>query len=72
LAAVFGLRTFEQVYLLTNGGPANRTSVVVLYLYNQMRDNNYGGANASSVMLVLTGACVIILIRKLLSEKEEK
>lgn len=72
LAAVFGLRTFEQVYLLTNGGPANRTSVVVLYLYNQMRDNNYGGANASSVMLVLTGACVIVLIRKLLSEKKEK
>lgn len=72
LAAVFGLRTFEQVYLLTNGGPANRTSVVVLYLYNQMRDNNYGGANASSVMLVLTGAFVIILIRKMLSEKKEQ
>lgn len=72
LAAVFGLRTFEQVYLLTNGGPANRTSVVVLYLYNQMRNNNYGGANASSVMLVLTGACVIVLIRKLSAEKKEK
>jgi len=72
LAAIFGLRTFEQVYLLTNGGPANRTSVVVLYLYNQMRNNNYGGANASSVMLVLTGAFVIILIRKIASEKKEK
>ncbi len=62
LAAVFGLRTFEQIYLLTNGGPANRTSVLVLYLYNQIRDNNYGGANATSVMLVLTGAFVIVLI----------
>jgi len=72
LAAIFGLRTFEQVYLLTNGGPANRTSVVVLYLYNQMKNNNYGGANASSVMLVITGACVIILIRKLLAEKKDE
>jgi len=71
LAAIFGLRTFEQVYLLTNGGPANRTSVVVLYLYNQMRDNSYGGANASSVILVLTGAFVIVLIRKLTAEKKE-
>ncbi len=71
LAAVFGLRTFEQVYLLTNGGPANRTSVLVLYLYNQMRNNNYGGANASSVMLILTGAIVIILIRKIFSSKED-
>ncbi len=71
LAAVFGLRTFEQVYLLTNGGPANRTSVLVLYLYNQMRNNNYGGANASSVMLILTGAVVIVLIRKIFSNKED-
>ncbi|MFT4145404.1 MAG: sugar ABC transporter permease [Mobilitalea sp.] len=65
LAAIYGLRTFEQVYLLTNGGPANRTSLVVLYLYNQMRDNNYGGANASSVILIIVGAFVIVTIRKL-------
>ena len=71
LAAVFGLRTFEQVYLLTNGGPANRTSVLVLYLYNQMRNNNYGGANASSVMLILTGALVIVCIRKMFSSRDE-
>lgn len=71
LAAIFGLRTFEQVYLLTNGGPANRTSLVVLYLYNQMRDNNYGGANASSAILILVGAVVIVSIRKLFSRKEE-
>ena len=71
LAAVFGLRTFEQVYLLTNGGPANRTSVLVLYLYKQMQNNNYGGANASSVMLILTGAVVIVLIRKLFSIKKD-
>lgn len=71
LAAVFGLRTFEQVFLLTNGGPANRTSVVVLYLYNQMKDNNYGGANAASVMLVLVGAVVIVTIRKLFTLKKD-
>lgn len=71
LAAVFGLRTFEQVYQLTNGGPANRTSLMVLYLYNQMRDNNYGGANASSVILICVGAIVIVGIRKLFSRKAD-
>lgn len=71
LAAVFGLRTFEQVYLLTNGGPANRTSLVVLYLYNQMKNNNYGGANASSVVLIAVGACVIVSIRKIFSRSED-
>lgn len=63
LAAVFGLRTFENIYLLTNGGPANRTSVIVLYLYNQMRNNKYGVANASSVVLILLGVLVIVTIR---------
>ncbi len=72
LAAVFGLRTFEQIYLLTNGGPANRTSVLVLYLYNQMRNNNFGGANASSVMLILTGAAVIVFIRLLFTARKDK
>lgn len=71
LAAIFGLRTFEQVYLLTNGGPANRTSLVVLYLYNQMRNNNYGGANASSTILIIVGAIVIVSIRKLFSIKND-
>ncbi len=71
LAAVFGLRTFEQIFFLTNGGPANRTSVVVLYLYNQMKKNDYGGANASSVMLIIVGALVIVSIRKLFTLKKD-
>lgn len=68
LAAVFGLRTFENIYLLTNGGPANRTSVVVLYLYNQMRNNKYGVANAASVVLILLGMVVIVAIRSISSK----
>lgn len=71
LAAVFSLRTFEQVFQLTNGGPANRTSVVVLYLYNQMKNNDYGGANASSVMLILVGAVVIVCVRKIFTWKKD-
>ncbi|MDD6451757.1 MAG: sugar ABC transporter permease [Lachnospiraceae bacterium] len=63
LAAVFGLRTFENIYLLTNGGPANKTSVIVLYLYNKMRNNKYGIANASSVVLIMLGVVVIVAIR---------
>lgn len=72
LAAVYGLRTFEQIYLLTNGGPANRTSVLVLFIYNEMRSNHYGTANAASIMLILTGACVIVMIRSLFSIGKEK
>ena len=72
LAAVFGLRTFEQIYMLTNGGPSNRTSVVVLYLYNQMRNNKYGLANASSVALIIVGAVVIVAIRTIFAKISKK
>ncbi len=65
LAAVFGLRTFENIYLLTNGGPGNKTSVIVLYLYNQMKTNHYGMANAASVVLIMLGVLVIVTIRSI-------
>ncbi len=65
LAAVMSLRQFEQVFLLTNGGPANRTSTMVLYLYKQIQDMRYGPANAASVMLIMVGVLVILSIRSL-------
>ncbi len=65
LAAVLSLRQFEQVFLLTNGGPANRTSTMVLYLYKQIQNMRYGQANAASVMLICLGVVVILGIRRL-------
>lgn len=67
LAMIYGLRQFEQVYMLTNGGPANKTSVMVLYLYKQIQNYRYGLANASGVVLILVGTIVIITIKKLFS-----
>lgn len=71
LATVLGLRTFEQVYIMTNGGPANRTSVMVMYLYKQMQSNNYGKANAAAMVLIVVGTCVILCIRKLFNLRKE-
>lgn len=71
LASVMGLRQFEQVYMLTNGGPANRTSTIVLYLYKKLQDSNYGMAAASAVILIIIGALFIICIRKLFAERRK-
>lgn len=71
LASVMGLRQFEQVYMLTNGGPANRTSTIVLYLYKKLQDSNYGMAAASAVILIIIGALFIICIRKLFNERRK-
>ena len=72
LAAVMGLRQFEQVYMLTNGGPANRTSTIVLYLYKKLQDSNYGMAAASAIILIIVGAVFIIAIRLLFAERGRK
>ena len=72
LASVMGLRQFEQVYMLTNGGPANSTSTIVLYLYKKLQDSNYGMAAAAAIVLIVIGAVFIVVIRKLFEERERR
>lgn len=72
LASVMGLRQFEQVYMMTNGGPANSTSTMVLYLYKKLQDSNYGLASASAIILIIVGALFIIGLRLLFAEREKK
>ena len=72
LASVMGLRQFEQVYMLTNGGPANRTSTIVLYMYKKLQDSNYGLAAASAVILILVGVIFIVCIRKIFEGRNEE
>ncbi len=72
LASVMGLRQFEQVYMLTNGGPANKTSTIVLYMYKKLQDSNYGLASASAVILIIIGVIFIVTIRKLFEGRGDK
>ena len=72
LASVMGLRQFEQVYMLTNGGPANSTSTIVLYMYKKLQDANYGMASASAVILIIIGVIFIICIRKIFEGRNEE
>lgn len=71
LASVMGLRQFEQVYMLTNGGPANTTSTIVLYMYKKLQDSNYGMAGASALILIIVGIVFIVCIRKLFEGRSE-
>ncbi len=71
LASVMGLRQFEQVYMLTNGGPANTTSTIVLYMYKKLQDANYGVASASALILILVGVIFIVCIRKIFEGRKD-
>ncbi len=71
LASVLGLRQFEQVYMMTNGGPANTTSTMVLYMYKKLQDSNYGMASASALVLILVGVVFIVCIRAIFEGRSE-
>ena len=65
LAMAYGLRHFEATFLLTNGGPANTTSVLGIQLYKELSSLDYGHANAIGATLVVMGVLMIVTIRAL-------
>ena len=68
VTAVCGSQTFDLVYVMTKGGPANTTSLAIFYVYQQaFLFNEYGYAAAMAsflvvVLLVLT-VCMFALTR---------
>lgn len=61
VSAVAGLQGFDLVYVMTKGGPANSTNLVVFYIYQQaFQFSHYGYAAAMAsvlvfALLILTG-----------------
>lgn len=69
LAMAYGLRHFEATFLLTNGGPANRTSVLGILLYKKLSALKYGQASSISTTLVILGLVMIVIIRSTIGRK---
>jgi multiple sugar transport system permease protein len=54
LGIISGLRVFTEVYVLTDGGPAGSTQMIVPYTYQQgIQGNDLGYASAISTMLLI-------------------
>lgn len=63
VTAVCGSQTFDLVYVMTRGGPANSTSLAIFYIYQQaFLFNEYGYAAAMASVLVV----VLMLITMLM------
>ncbi len=65
------LRIFDQVFIMTGGGPANTTETMSLYIYRHgFRFSNVGYATAMSfVMLILTVVISNFFIARLKTEE---
>lgn len=75
LAMVNGMKSYQEVMLLTNGGPGNSTNVVMLYLYQLYFETEtavpqYGYASALGVITTIIIALITVVYLKL-SKKAE-
>jgi multiple sugar transport system permease protein len=62
---IFTLRSFEQVYVVTGGGPLNSSNLLVYYIYQQafaMFDFGYAAA-AATLLLAVTLVLVYLQLR---------
>jgi multiple sugar transport system permease protein len=63
VTAVAGAQGFDLVYVMTQGGPANSTNLVIFYIYQQaFQYSHYGYAAAMASFLVL----VLVLLTGIL------
>lgn len=66
---IFTLRSFEQPYVITGGGPLNSTNLLVFYIYNQaFAQFDFGYAAAATT--VLLGMTLVLVYLQLQSQKE--
>ncbi|HEV8676034.1 MAG TPA: sugar ABC transporter permease [Methylomirabilota bacterium] len=60
--SILAFQVFDQVFVLTGGGPANATNVVVLELYRQAFERynfGYAAAEATVLFLLILGITVV-------------
>jgi len=60
---------FEEVYVMTQGGPLNSTLSLALYAYNQFSFGNYGYTAAVAFVLFVAIAAVTFFQFRVLREK---
>jgi multiple sugar transport system permease protein len=60
--AIFTLRSFEQVYVVTGGGPLNSTNLLVYYIYQEaFALFDFGYASAAATVLLFVALILVYL-----------
>ncbi len=65
-----GFKVFEQVYVMTGGGPGNTTQVLSTYIYREFSKGMLGRSTAMGLVLFLTISVVAVVINNLLAKRE--
>jgi multiple sugar transport system permease protein len=68
--AIFTLRSFEQVYIITGGGPLNSTNLLVYYIYQQAFSRfEFGYAAAAATVLLAIAFIFVYLYLRVWNEQ---
>lgn len=66
LRAIDAFRTFDVIYVLTGGGPGDKTTTMSIYIYKLFSTGNFGTASAAALLAaLLTLPLVPIAVRRL-------
>ena len=72
MAIISALKQMETVYLLTNGGPGDRTQFTANYLYQQaFKAFKYGYGNAIGVVFIIICLIVTVLLNNVVFREKE-
>lgn len=66
----YGLKVFDIVYVLTNGGPGHATEVLTTYVFQLYSNGQYGMSTALNAILLVITAGIGIMVVKVMSRKE--
>lgn len=61
--AIFTLRSFEQVYIITGGGPLNSTNLLVYYIYEEAFSRFEFGYGAAAATILLAIALLLVYVQ---------
>ncbi len=73
-STIGAMQMFDQAYVMTQGGPLNKTETVVQYIYDrgfQTAPYDLGYASAISVYLFVIVAVITFVLRKFVLSREE-
>jgi len=71
MSSIAAMKVFEEIYVMTGGGPLNSSSTLVYYIYEQAFDNlEMGYASAAGVILFLITLIFSIINITFMNKKE--
>ncbi|WP_312470337.1 sugar ABC transporter permease [Neobacillus sp.] len=72
LRGIDAFRTFDVIYVLTNGGPGNSTTTASIFIYKTaFKDGNIGEASAASMLIALMLLVLLSFLLKRIGTKQD-